>query len=393
VSRLLNACNITHVAPTEYVKGSMSKIDSEVMTLRNAYRTTIMDCKFFQGHMWDEVFPMVMCKLNAAIVKLGLNRGSLHYGQIIESSLPLLSDIEIFGPLEEEFSQVCTRFRDKMGRFMGKKKREKRIEDRQKIASQICVHELVMREVYPENDAIKVMAYTGPYRVLSTCSHGVELRDLKNGNTFSVAFEHVRKLTWEELCTLLPQQSEAKLMKALGVMEDSGAECRINTSEVGTYGEREEKSQFVPHKKFRDLKIGKLYAVALEFIPSKWRHYVQKASWRKERVARQKESRPRVPSIIRMFVDDDPFVTDKQQIWNEDQGIYEMIDRDGKRCYSFSTTEVERGKGRKDYRGKDFVSSFQSQETGALRLRLKREIDRGKENRTVGFSEVNVYFY
>jgi hypothetical protein len=94
-----------------------------------------------------------------------------------------------------------------------------------------------------------------------------------------------------------------------------------------------------------------------------------------------------------MFVDDDPFVTDKQQIWNEDQGIYEMIDRDGKRCYSFSTTEVERGKGRKDYRGKDFVSSFQSKETGALRLRLKREIDRGKENRTVGFSEVNVYFY
>jgi hypothetical protein len=91
----------------------------------------------------------------------------VHYGHLVESSLPLLTDVDIFGPLEEEFDQVCKRFRDKMRRFMGKKKRIKHKEDRLESGKKFCQHELVMREVFLLNDVGKsVLTYTGPYRVM-----------------------------------------------------------------------------------------------------------------------------------------------------------------------------------------------------------------------------------
>jgi hypothetical protein len=391
VNDLLAKNNITHVLSNEYRKGRLSKIESEVITLRNAYRTTILQSKFFQGHRWNEIFPMVLCKLNAAIAKFGINRESMHYGQLVESSLPLMSDIEIFGPLEEEFNQVCKRFRDKIGRFMGKKKREKRIEERRKQRTMIFMHEVVMREVFLDTeDGRSLRTYTGPYRVVSTCSHGVELRDLKSGDTCSVTYKHVRKLEWDELCTLLPQHSEA--MDVLGIMEDRREESKNETSEMAEHGSKEERSQYMPHR-VGTLKPGRLYAVAIERIPSRLRHCVQKASWRKDKLARQKASQPGLPSLVRIFDDDEPLCKLVDQEWNKEQEIYKMYDEEGKRCYSFDIDEVEKGKGRKDYKGKKFVSSFQSEETGTLRLRLKREVDRGKGNMTVDFSEITIYFY
>jgi hypothetical protein len=65
-----------------------------------------------------------------------------------------------------------------------------------------------MREVFLLNDVGKsFLTFTGPYRVVKVCTQRVELRDIRSGDVFPVAFAHVRKLKWNELFTLLPQHS------------------------------------------------------------------------------------------------------------------------------------------------------------------------------------------
>jgi len=109
----------------------------------------------------------------------------------------------------------------------------------------------------------------------------------------------------------------------------------------------------------------------------------------------------RLPSIVRIFdaadYDNDPVavVHTFYQEWDEDQGIFKMNDEvgnEGIRRYSFNEDEVYRGKGREVYNGNKFVSSFQSEIPGTLKLQLKREVDRGKRL-SVRFSDVIVYFY
>ena len=215
VSHLLSRFRVTHVT-TNLKSRRMSNVESQVKTLRNAYRSTILQSKFFQGHLWCKLFPIVICKMNAAISKYGINRESLYYGELIESSLPLLSDIDIFGPLEEDLEETCRKFRDKMGRLMGKKKRDK-TKYRKGKENGICMHELVMREIFLEGQKV-AMTYTGPYRVIDICGKGVTLRDLQTGDALSVSFEYVRKMNFDELLTLLPQKFEKEIMEALELL-------------------------------------------------------------------------------------------------------------------------------------------------------------------------------
>ena len=399
VDRLLYNYKITHVTCNAYKKRGMSDMESQVLTLRKAYRTTIMQSRFFQQPEWSEIFPIVICKLNAAIVKLGINRESVHYGQLVESSLPVLTDVDIFGPLEEEFDQVCKRFRDKMGRFMGKKKRIKLKEDRLESGKKFCQHEYVMREVFLLNEFGKsFQTYTGPYRVMKVCAQGVELRDIRSGDVFSVAFKHVRKLKWNELFTLLPQHSENAWLESLGLTVESSAERKNKSQAEVESALGEESSQYVPHKKPGTLQPGKLYTVAIGNTPAKLRSCVKKATWRKDKATMRNTSCSGLPSIVRVFDEfdyyNDPLVDGLvHQEWDEEKEIYKMYDEKGRKLYSFCEEEVHRGKGRESYRGRKFISSFQSEMPGTLRLQLKREVDRGKRGMPVRFSDVTIYFY
>jgi hypothetical protein len=328
--------------------------------------------------------------LNAAITKYGINRESLYHGEIVESSLPLLSDIDILGPMEDEFDQVCKRFRDKMGRFMGKKNRVKSTEERKRNGQRINMHELVMRGVFLRNDSERLdMTYTGPYRVIELCAQGVTLRDLKDGTMFSVAFEFVRKLKWDELFTLLPQKSGAEMMKVIGLLEEG------NVGRQKESKEKEENSSngmYLPPRKPGTLRPGKLYTVKIESVPAELRNTVRKAYWRKEKIGRKTKSKASLPSLVKSYDEDTLYLCFDDQKWDKEQGIYKMYDKKGRRCHSFSEREVYEGKGKKEYKGR-LDCSFQSEHTGTLRLLLKREVNRGKERPGVRFSDLTVYFY
>jgi hypothetical protein len=187
---------------------------------------------------------------------------------------------------------------------------------------------------------------------------------------------------------------EDKLVKALGIIsEDSHDEISNESTEKAENGKKGDGSQYVPPRKLGTLQPGKLYTVAIGNIPSRLRSCVRKATWRTDKPKSMSGGTHGPSSIVRMFMEEPPLSQLVYQEWNEDQKIYKMYDTNDKRCYSFCEDQVARGKGRKDYKGNRFVSSFQSEKTGTLRLLLKREIDRGKDDLSVRFSDVTVYFY
>jgi hypothetical protein len=55
------------------------------------------------------------------ISKYGMSREAVHYGSIVDSSLPLITDSKIFTPLEEDHEKSSNLFKERMGRFLQKK--------------------------------------------------------------------------------------------------------------------------------------------------------------------------------------------------------------------------------------------------------------------------------
>jgi len=406
VSHLLSRFRVTHVT-TNLKSRRMSNVESQVKTLRNAYRSTILQSKFFQGHLWCKLFPIVICKMNAAISKYGINRESLYYGELIESSLPLLSDIDIFGPLEEDLEETCRKFRDKMGRFMGKKKRDK-TKYRKGKENGICMHELVMREIFLEGQKL-AMTYTGPYRVIDICGKGVTLRDLQTGDALSVSFEYVRKMNFDELLTLLPQKFEKEIMEALELLtyEQKGKVKEIdNTDRKGSRKEeeiKEEKMRSLPYRDPRMLCSGKLYTVSIEDIPEGIRKDVRKAYWRKEKIARKGRNETRKSSLVKTYEAEPNLDPRDFQVWDKEEEIYRMYHRDEKgkkwRCEwfpedPFRDDRLYRNHNyesiTKDGKRRTYNSSFRSGHPGTLRLEFEKE---DKCAGHVRFSDLTVIFY
>jgi hypothetical protein len=93
--------------------------------VKNAYRAAINDSIVFKNKDWDILYPLVVCRINSMISKYGMSREAIHYGDIVESSLPLITDRKIFGPLEDDLDRAASLFKERMGRFMQKRKRNK----------------------------------------------------------------------------------------------------------------------------------------------------------------------------------------------------------------------------------------------------------------------------
>jgi hypothetical protein len=53
--------------------------------------------------------------------------------------------------------------------------------------------------------------YAGPARIVEMSERGATLRDTKFGTLFSVVFDNLCKINFEELLTLLPQNFHAEI--------------------------------------------------------------------------------------------------------------------------------------------------------------------------------------
>ena len=153
-------------------------MEQKIKTIRNALRNSFFNSVFFKNNMWNEIYPILICKLNAQISNLGVNRECVSQNEMVERVLPVLSVISLFGAQEEKFLNITKAFRDSMGRFMNKRRNNKSRKIEQK---KFILHEMVMRKSYSEGD----IEYVGPYRVINISPQGINIRELKTGVTMS----------------------------------------------------------------------------------------------------------------------------------------------------------------------------------------------------------------
>jgi hypothetical protein len=219
VEHMLRTYGVRHVTSYPYTQKE-NAVEAQVRIFKNAYRAAIMDSEVLKSNQWDLLYPIVICRINAMISKYGMSRESVHFGTVVESSLPLIADCELFNPLEDDLKHTCDRFRGKIGKFLMKRKRNKEI---YKIGKEkkFFMYELVMKTNYTA-DSMLAEVCTGPFRIVHLDKGGAKLKNIKTGEEQAVSYEHIRKIRLEELLALLPQNFDSEITKTLDTVGAQG---------------------------------------------------------------------------------------------------------------------------------------------------------------------------
>jgi len=282
----------------------------------------------------------------------------------MERVLPILSDLSMFGCHEEEFKVMCRSFRDRMGRLMGKRKKNK---SRKIEQDKIGIHELVMRKSNLEGE------YVGPFRVMNICSQGVQLRELKTGIAMSCGFENIRKLNYGELLRYFPHDIENSLNKFLEGLESKNSGKLVDK---------------IDHKKEED---NRMCNINLKEIS---RREVIKASWIERKKCKLLKIEPKKSILVKTFGSQRDFSNlykpKFSQKWELDSQSYRFFDKEDRLVSlldidrrSYNNVSTNREKGRIKYN-----STFRSARPGTLELKNEPVSQKG-----ITFTGITVHFY
>ncbi|MFM8446308.1 MAG: hypothetical protein ACKN9Z_03015, partial [Actinomycetota bacterium] len=420
VENLFRVYKINHLTSYPFTQRE-NYVESQVRIFKNAYRAAILDNPVFKLRDWDTLYPLVVCRINCMISKYGMSREAMHYGDIVESALPIITDTEVYGPLESDLERVQNMFRDRMGRFMQKRRKNKLYYKLGK-AHKFYINELVMYKVYTPKSMLHP-TYTGPARIIDLSPKGATLRDPKTGSTFSVSFDNLRKISFEELLSLLPQNFDAEIAETLGTYRYrrmmAEPEQEPETTVLGEDADpqegsdpelgkgQEEFNPTAPRKRGRPRKTekqdavqtgeqnlvkeqagqehdpdsrktrsGKLFNIKPAQIPKKIRGFVQKATLRRTTVPKSvcsKHELPMGPCLKRRY-EQEPFVKPEPAVGTE-----------SRKTRSFSKSAIEKFSG---YKEEVPPSIFQSEESCTKKFILKQN---AQPNR-VKFGTITVFF-
>lgn len=395
VETLFRLYRVQHLTSYPFTQ-RQNYVESQVRIFKNAYRAAILDNPVFKTRDWDTLYPLVVCRINCMISKYGMSREAMHYGNIVESSLPLITDSEVYEPLEADLDRAATMFRNRMGRFMEKRRRNKLY---YKIGKEhkFYINELVMYKVYTPASMLHP-TYTGPARIVDLGPKGATLRDPKTGTTFSVSFENLRKINFDELCSLLPQNFDAEIADTLGTYRYRRAAADPSVSQIPEPPDSEpdpsdddpnpeqsveesksEENPDVEEPTLRRTRSGKVFNVKPEKIPAKIRDQVKRSTLRMivvPKVVNGADALPPTPCLKRRY-ENKPFrFLDPDQIW--DPGVPDT-------CGKLADKTLQKIASYKDQVSK---SSFTSEKKCTQDFTLKST----PCPRRVKFGTITVYF-
>ena len=176
-------------------------VKGHVRMFKNSYRSALTESSIFKHRNWDLLYPLVLIRLNTMITKYGMSREIMQFGDVTEHNLPIVTDSVLYEPLEEDLDEISKLFKARVGRFINKKKANKKY---YKIRKDIKFnnHELVMYQVYNPSNLL-ADTFAGPAQIIEIQPKGATLRDLKTGDKFSVSFNNLRKVNFKELLVML----------------------------------------------------------------------------------------------------------------------------------------------------------------------------------------------
>jgi dUTPase len=423
VENLLVTYNIQHCTSYPYSQQE-NAVEAQVRKFKNAARAAILDNPLTNHSEWHNLYPLVIIRLNTMVSKYGASREVMHFQDILETQLPLITDFQCHDELEKDLNFQADKFRGAIAKFLHNKQKTKS-SYKEGIKYPYLLHELVMRKIHNPASALHP-TYAGPYRVIELHSQGATLKDPKYGEILSVHYRDLRKLSIDEFITLLPNNFDADILKNLGMyrysknhlpdprnipprepeqterpLQENVPDCidEINIdapasrqenlptlkhalSEVQNEIDLQEKEPPLRPSPFdtfsglneRKLRSGKTISINTFTLPGKYRNDSKYSFW--SYVKRTTNQTPKRSCLTRsLTVQRTPYAEIEQKIADT--------------CYTYHST-LDRVPHPENYFKSKYRSKFQSPLPGYLTIQLDIA---GRNSKKVQFKEVCVKFY
>jgi len=208
VELLFRQYNVQHYTSYPYSQ-KQNTVESHVRQFKNSYRAAFKENPVFKHKEWDLLYPLVVARLNSLISKYGISREAMHFNNVTEQNLPIITDSILYEPLEKDLEATSKLFKARIGRFIARKAGNKK-SYKQNSKQKYCLQELVM---YRKNVPNHVFddTFEGPARIVKLQDKGATLRKLSDNTVFSVSFDHLRKIDLDEFLTILPKDFDSEI--------------------------------------------------------------------------------------------------------------------------------------------------------------------------------------
>ena len=391
VETLLTSYSIQHCTGYPYNQQNNS-VEAQVRKFKNAARAAILDNPLTNHTEWCNLFPLVIVRLNSMVSKYGASRELIHFQDILETQLPLITEFKCHEELQKDIEFGAKKFKKIIGKFMANKAQSKHMY-KKGIATPYLLHELVMRKVHNPATALHP-TFAGPVRILEIHPQGALIKDTRTGEIMSAHYKNLRKLTADEFLTLLPNNFDADILKNMGmyrynknhlpdpIEQTLSTEDKEYMENLMQKENTEENKEDDLHKKDvtfsgkneRILRSGKKISINTYTLPPKYKDQAIYSFW--SYTYENKKRNKTNSCLTRSLTTDRTPNADMEQYFEED-------------CYLFYSTTRKIPRPEDHYKSK-YRSSFNSPLPGYLYIKMDTA---PKSAKKVRFDQIIVKFY
>ena len=377
VSTLLQSYNIHHATSYPYTQKN-NNVEAQVRKVKNAYRAIISDNPISSHKEWHILYPLVIIRINTMISKYGLSRELVHFQNILDNHLPLITTLQDHEIINDHFETLSKQFQTSLAKFLKNKQKSKKYYKTHE-KQPFLLHELVMRKHYTPASSLHP-TYVGPMRIMDLHEQGALLKDPRTGEIMSVHFSNIRKINIEEFLTLLPSNFDADIITTLKLnrynkQESPEKEQPPLTTAIEDQPYNPNNLPQKPKTIYKQLRSRKIIQNNNITIPTSLQNQAIKAHWNEEQQYNFKQNK-NIISILKPTIRSKPtpFATVYQTFFDEQWNFEKPL--------NIMTI-------RPNYKTR-YKSSFQSQFPGTLNIDLPFET---KKHSSVQFSKLTVHFY
>jgi dUTPase len=299
VEVLFHQYNVEHLTSYPYTQ-KQNTVEGHVRIFKNSYRSALMESNVFKHSDWDFLYPLVISRLNSMISKYGVSREAIQFGYVSEINLPIITDSVLFEPLEDDIDKASKLFKQRVGKFMNSKLKNKKYYKSGK-AQKYNLMELVMYKVNEPNNMLS-HTYSGPARIMDIQKKGVTLRCLKTGENFSVSIENLRKINFDEFLEILPKNFDSKIndsLKAFRYRSPGTSDSKDETvADLPDFPNQTE----IEESMFKDINLkktrsGQIYNLGVNFVNPKYSGIAKECHISRLNICKRKQNNETVRKI------------------------------------------------------------------------------------------------
>jgi hypothetical protein len=85
---------------------TLLKLKYEILKMHTQYRAAILSSEIFSHAQWHHLYPLVIIGINSMITKYYLSRENIHFQDVLENQLPIITDISVNHEIDSDLDEV-----------------------------------------------------------------------------------------------------------------------------------------------------------------------------------------------------------------------------------------------------------------------------------------------